>query len=175
MQAWLDAYDALDWPSKDMLLVDNSETAEFFQRWQYRANIVRLELQHEHPNRRIGLSMEFIRQQLLAGYYDHWFCVEADVIVPPETLKEMLKYNPDGRIDWLSHNYPARGKGYESPMSGFGCSLFSRRLVAENDFADCPSDTSTDGWWWHNKIRPQGRRYVSLELWGLLDVRHIDG
>lgn len=169
MQRWLDAVDNLDWPNKRMLLVDNSDTPEFYERWCERVSMIRIELQREPMNRRIALSMERIRQEFLASDATYWLNLESDVIAPPETIRVLLKHGQ--QACWTSHNYPDRTNP-EQGMSGFGCSLFSRLLMEQTSFAQAPAETTCDGWYWRNEVQP--RRLPVVELWGMLKIEHLN-
>lgn len=152
-ERYLACYEALDWPAKELMMVDTTH---------YPGS----------DNDKIASGMEQIRKHFLAGNYTRWFNIEADVLVPPETVKEMLKFDPDKNMDWISHNYPNRVTG-EPGMSGFGCSMFSRRIMEIHTFEGAPSDRTTDGWWWHTKVR-HDLTIRALELWGVLDIKHVN-
>lgn len=154
-EKYLAAYEALDWPAKDLYMVDTT---------YYEGT----------PNQKIAWGLEQLRQHFLMGSWDRLFLVEADVIIPPNALMELFKYDPEKKIDWLSHVYPHRNRSAPAHnwMSGFGCSLFSRKLLEKYDFHDAPAHTTTDGWFWANKIMPD-MSMTSLEIWRILDIQHL--
>lgn len=146
---WIRAVDALE-AEHDTLVVDNSPSPVFAAKWYARVPIVHLDLGDEPKHRRIALSMEYIREYFTRGPYAVWLNIESDVIVPPQTASFML-----GRfegVDWLNLPYPYRNK--RDIETGFGCSMFSRRLMEAESFADAPPDYSTDAWFW-DKCRPK--------------------
>jgi len=151
---YLAAYEALDWPNKTLLMVDTTN---------YPGG----------PNVKIGKGMEGIRQYFLVGPYDYWLNLEADIIAPPETVRVLLKY-AGKEAAWVTHAYPLRHNPTEQAAS-FGCSLFSRRIIEENPFHEAPESPTTDAWWWHQQVKPKmvERCYVYIELWGLLDIKHL--
>lgn len=167
IERWVAAVNALDWPSKEILLVDNSETPGFFERWCHRVPMLRFTI-HGTPEHKIAASMERIRKYFLAGNFRWWFNVEADVIVPPDMIRLLLGWGE--QFDWLSHNYPNRCD-QSKPMSGFGCSLFSRNIMQES-FDGCPEGQYPDGWWWNSKIIP-ARRYSVIEAWWASPIEHL--
>jgi len=173
-EKWLKAVKALDYPAEaiTVLWVDNSETPGFYERWRRRAPMERLELSHEDPMRRIALSMEHIRRRFLAGSYDRWFNLEADVIVPPETIKTMLGFDRGWELDWLGMSYPRR-EDQEPGYAAFGCTMFSRRIAERHGFADCAAGSSPDGWWWHHKVKMDPDMRVA-EYWGVLQLDHLN-
>jgi len=171
-EEYLRAYEALDWPAKELFMVDTSETPEFFDRWQGRLRWARIDGRGKGPNGKIAAGMEFIRNWFLRSDCDRWFNLEADVIVPPETLKLLMSLDRGMKMDWISHDYPVRGD-HQIPnewMSGFGCTLFSRKIIEENSFEDAPEETTTDGWYWNSKIKMNS--YKTIEAWWLLDIKH---
>jgi len=169
-QRWIDAAHALDYPNKEILVVDNSPSLDFMNRWKRKVPMIHLDPGSKGPNQRIAMSMEFIRHTFLKGDYAYWFNLESDVIVPPDALNVLLKY---GDADWVSSYYPARG-GTEF-QNGFGCSLFSKKLVEHSPFEDAPESTTTDGWWWHTIIKPNVFKLnlKIVELWGPLKIQHL--
>lgn len=173
-QKWIDAVKAFDYPKQaySLLWVDNSTDPTFCERWASKVPIFRLELS-EDPMRRLAISMEHIRQQFLAGPWDYWLNLEADVIPPPHLLKEMLRINREGQYDWLGFGYPCRQTGDPS-IAAFGCTMFSRRIMERYNFADCPPETSADGWWWDRKIKWDPELRV-MEGWGIVPLEHLNG
>ena len=173
LEQYLEAVKKLDYPKINLLLVDNSEKDTFYKKWRDKIpGLIRLEMPNETPNKRIALSMEYIRKYFLANDYTRWFNLEVDVIVPPDILVELLKYDRNKDLDWISHTYPDRTDP-KNIMSGFGCSLFSRNIMEKTDFVDAPSDRTTDGWYWNNKVRGKGFKVV--EVWEILKLEHLNG
>lgn len=166
-EEYLKAYEAIDYPMKEMMMVDTSEKPDFFMRWRDQLNLKRIEI-NEEPNRRIALGMEAVRKYFLQSDCDRWLNLEADVIVPPDILKVLLSF---GKVDWTSHCYPLRAKEPDSHQintAGFGCVLFSRKLIEQHGFSDAPAETTTDGWYW----RKVEGRCSAVDIWGLLDIKH---
>lgn len=172
MEEYLDSIQNLDYSFYDILLVDTSDDIAFYERWKNKVNIIHIDTIGETPYKKIALGMEYIRKYTIENKYDRWMNIEADVIVPPETITTFLSYDNDKSIDWISHSYPDRIKA-GNVMDGFGCTMFSRNIIKKESFADAPSDTTTDGWYWNAKIKV--KKYKVIDLQGILKLEHRNG
>lgn len=150
-EEYREAVRVIDYPDLDVYWVDTTHMAD-------------------KPFTKIALGMQQIRKHFLVGNYDRWFNLEVDIIPPPDVLSLMLSYDRYKKIDWLSHVYPGRTH-QDRQTSGFGCSLFSRRLIEKHDFDVPPSGHSCDSWLW----RRVQHDCTALELWNLLEIRHLNG
>lgn len=166
-EEYLRAYESLDWPAKELLVVDTSDKEGFYQRWKDKARMKRIDVAGEEENRKIALGMERIREYFLQSDCERWLNIEADIIVPPETIEVLLSIDLGRGLNWVSHTYPPRS-GTGVPTSGFGIGLFSKRMIREHGFNDAPAVNTTDGWYW-NKVQ---RSHRVIEIWNILDVKH---
>lgn len=143
MERWLNAVGDISYRPIDVLLVDNSDTLDFYNRWKDLVPMVHLDLD-ETPDRRIALSMEYIRKKFLARKKTSWWLnIEVDVLVPSYVVDVML-YHAQG-VDFVAAPY--RHRTEDRWIDGcFGCSMFSRK-IAEIGFADAPKDSHTDSYW----------------------------
>lgn len=167
---WIEAVNNIDYPNKEVLVADNSNNMEFFDRWKDKVPMVHLEM-NEGPNRRIALSMEYLRKHFINGDARWWFNLESDIIPDPSVLNVMLEYGKG--CDWISHYYPDR----TDPLNitnGFGCNIFSRKLMENESFSEAPEETTTDGWFWHGKVK-NNFKYKMTEGWHLFGIQHLDG
>lgn len=144
MERWLRCVDQLTYKDVEVLMVDNSPNWDFYHRWKNKVPMVHLELpENTSSNRRIALSMEYIRKVFLEGNYEWWLNLESDVIVPPYTIEFMLPYAK--AHDWVAMSYPNRNQ--KTWICGcFGCTLFSRE-IAKMSFEDAPDEECTDSWY----------------------------
>lgn len=172
-ERWIRSAKALEWPSKEYLVVDNSATERFFETWKDKIRLVHLNDMGDLPaDLRIARSMEYIRGYFLQSGCDFWFNLESDILVPPNALRILMGL---GNYDWREHAYPCRVNKDAPPVfNGFGCNVFSRRLMESNDFVDAPADTTTDGWFW-KKVSEQFDRapYRVIETYNLMGVQHV--
>lgn len=163
MQAWIDAVDAIEYPNKDVLLVDNSPTDEFYKRWKDKVPMVHLSAQDqsEVASARINASMTEIRKRFLNNSIAWWFNLEIDVIPPPEILNVLLEFPSD----WTSHDYEVRGGG--GRMTGIGCSLLSRSIAEAANFASNTHGPDHELW------TQTQNTHKTLTLTNWLPVKHI--
>lgn len=170
MERFIQSIKSLDYPNYEILLVDTSNTIDFYERWKDKIPMVHIETP-KYREYKIQQGEEWIRKYFVKGDYARWFNVDSDVIVPPETINILLQYGKD--FDWVSHSYPDKVHA-EDRVSGFGCSLFSRKLMTNETMEDMPNNTAVDGWFWHNKVKAKNK-YKSIEFWELLKLEHLDG
>lgn len=176
-QKWIDTVNKLEWSNKEVLVVDNSTTVDFYNRWKDKVSMIHLDLPNENGNRRIAISMDYIRTYFLKGDFDYWFNLESDIIVPSHTLKYFMNL---GHYDWYEHHYPYRNRDSNDPawrpvLSGFGCTIFSKYLMEGNDFEGAPEISTTDGYFWNKKVcaNPNYLNYKVVEAYNVLDIQHL--
>lgn len=161
---WSECVHNLSYPNFDTLVVDNSP--EPFFKSSGKINVKHLPISGGAV-RRINQSMEEIRQTFLVSGYTYWMNIEADNIPPSDVIERLMAVN----VDWASHAYPMRGET-QDVQQGIGCSLLSRRLIETFGFADADDNYTPDGWLW-NRVRPEGSRFKTAELWGHFTVEHL--
>ncbi len=167
-QRWIDNVKNLTYPNYDILVVDNSPTLDFMNRWKDKVPMIHIETQTEWLNtRRINQSMEVIRQKFLEGNYARFFSLESDVIPQADVIEIMLKWGKDS--DWISHAYPDRTNQTNS-IQGIGCSIFSRKLLEKYKFADIDDGYYSDAGLWE-KVR--NSEFKTMELWNYIKVEHL--
>jgi len=167
-QEWIDMAKGLTYPH-DILVVDNSKTTDFYDRWKDKVPMIHLDFegQKDHPMYRVCKSMAEIRKHFLKGNYTHWMNIEADNIPPKDVIETMMKYN----ADWVEHAYYANGKD-GTLEQGIGCGLLSRRLIEDfNMDDDSIFDDSPDAELW-NWVQKQ-KKYKCVELYFEMDVKHL--
>ncbi len=169
-QEWIDCVKAIDYPNLEIFVVDNSPNTDFLNRWidQVPSMIHINSIQGTDStfvNIRTNMSMAIIAKKYLEGDYAWWFDLEADVIIPPQGLKLLLKYPSD----WTSHDYPVRGGG--GRMSGVGCSLLSKDIIKAYDFSNAPAHQGPDNYLWNKAMST----HTSITLTNILDVKHLGG
>jgi hypothetical protein len=113
--------------------------------------------------------MEMIREHFLQSTHQYWLSVEIDVIVPSYILDYIKPHV--GVADILTVPYRER-EGDELLEHSFGCTVFSRKFLEHESFNNAPSDVSTDGWLFRNKIF---NRYQFKVLRGALVPEHLKG
>lgn len=170
-QKWIDMAKSLTYDNYDILVVDNSKTEDFYNKYKDQIPMIHLTFGPEEKDDnmyRVCKSMAEVQRHFLKGEYSHWMNIEADNIPPPNVIETLLKYGQD--CDWVAHTYPdGTGKGF---MAGIGCSLLSRRLMTDFDWSNTSiADDSPDAELWNwMQFKPE---YKTLEMYHLLDVKHL--
>ena len=114
MEKWLENVSQLlrEYPT-DFLMIDNSPGLGYMKKVRgYCAKhgvknykIKHLELPPEQDrDERIARSREIIRKEILSKNYDAWFSWENDVIIPTNTLDELVKLLCAGDFMMVNHN-----------------------------------------------------------------------
>lgn len=166
-----------------LLLVDNSPTPDFAawlraecRRARVPARVVHLsglpqgDYDSDDMTLRLGASREAIRRELLAGGWDAWWSLEADVIAPPGLLALLLRHLPEA--DAVYHVYPARHDPYWD-QEGMGCVLLRPAVVADFPFDDGPGLTGGDVALNRRVLLPPSP-YRAVRLHNYLPVRHLE-
>lgn len=170
-QQWIDRVKSLTYPNYDILVVDNSNTPAFYEKYRAQIPMVHLDFtgQKDDGMYRVCRSMAEVQRHFLKGNYSHWMNIEADVIPPTNIIELLMQFGP--ACDWVSHGYPA-AKGSATIQQGIGCSLLSRKLMTEFDWSDVSiADDSPDSELW-NWVKAKGI-YKTAELWYVAQVEHL--
>lgn len=163
---WYEAYKKLEYPNKELLMVDNSDGVDYVNFLRERGiNAIHLDIEGTN-NWKITTTNEYIRKYFIAGDYSRWFNLESDVLVPPETLNLLLKHD----ADWVGCCYRDR-EGAHS-VSEWGCSLFSRRIMEETSFVGATPEDTVDGYWWREQVEPRAK-YTIINLYDFLPIKHL--
>ncbi|MBS3155733.1 hypothetical protein J4413_00665 [Candidatus Woesearchaeota archaeon] len=81
---------SLNYPNFDILLVDNSEGNEFYEKLkEYGIKVIKSEF-NESAIKRVVNSRNIIRDYALKNEYDYFFSLEQDVIPPFEVIETLL-------------------------------------------------------------------------------------
>lgn len=171
-QRWIDNVKNLTYANYDILVVDNSPYGELAEKYgnQIPIEVLPTEGIQGLMVTRINRSMELIRQKFLKGNYMHWMDIESDVIPQTDVIEILMRL----KVDWASHAYPARGSNDGSVQQGIGCSLLSRRLLENFSWKDAEDNTTPDGWLWEH-VRPRVYEYPTHEMYGVINIEHLDG
>lgn len=161
---WIDCVKALDYPNYEVLVVDNSPTLDFYERWKDRIPMVHLDTdQSENPNIRICQSMAVLQKKFLEEDFTYWFNLESDVIVPPNAIDILRAF--DG--DWIAHAYPNRGS--RGLMQGIGLTLLNRPICEAVNFKNASEQSGPDSWFWEQTMYD----FRTIETYGLMEVKHL--
>jgi ubiquinone/menaquinone biosynthesis C-methylase UbiE len=175
-QKWIDMAKSLTYPNYDILVVDNSKTEDFYNKYKDQIPMIHKTFRPDEKDEnmyRVCQSMGVVREHFLKGNYTHWMNIEADNIPPPNVIETLLKYGHDA--DWISHCYKALPE-HDTVQQGIGCSLLSRKLMQDFDWSDPNiADDTPDSELW-NFAKPKMRKsdkYKTVELWNVMFVDHL--
>lgn len=106
VKEYLDAVRALTYPKYDLLLVDNSETEVFAEEIRKKGVRVIHIPWNEDVKKRIEISRNIIREEVLKGEYDYFLSLEQDVIPPKNIIEKLMGRNAD--VAAGIYYYPAK-------------------------------------------------------------------
>jgi len=125
LDAYLDAFRALDYPSKELLLIDTTVGSEsYFMRLdRLGVKVGRME-PHDHFGTTHYCALRGIYKYAVERGFGFVLSLEQDVIIPPKALKRMMKRLLADNLCVLTHEYPARPTtGRVGAMAEMGCTL----------------------------------------------------
>lgn len=134
LDEYLAAYDALAWPNRGLMLVDNTrDEGAYVESIRHKVETDnRRHLRHVEPKADFEATFYQCWRTILDhaefNGYDYILSLEADVIVPPLALDALLNVAGYARAAFVSHMYPfhhRRAGLYE----GLGCVLMATKLV----------------------------------------------
>lgn len=84
---------ALTYPNYELILVDNSETDEYYDFLEAKNVIVfKAPYYAETARERIVISRNMLRQYALENEYEYFLSLEQDVIPPPDIIEQLLAH-----------------------------------------------------------------------------------
>lgn len=108
---------ALTYPSKDILLIDNSPTSQFSQEIaQLEIPVIRAGCELRTPRDRIIHCRNILRKKVIEEGYDYFLSLEADVVPPSDVIEKLLAQNKDivSAVVWYYSEY--QGKRIPAPL-----------------------------------------------------------
>lgn len=171
-QEWIDNVKNLTYPFYDILVVDNSADNSYVEKWGKQIPMIHLDGLPQDPEKggfRICRSMAEIQRLFLAGDYQYWMNIEADNIPPKDVIETLLTYGKGA--DWTSHCYPVLPHSNKL-QQGIGCSLLSRKIIQDFDWSKASDSPDSELWSFAEPIR-ENQKYKTVELWGIMDVKHL--
>ena len=175
--SFLQSLQALTYLKADVLIVDNSESDSYAKDLEaVKVPYGNLMVQHLAPKgsriERIIQNRNAIRAYFLEHKYDYLLFLDSDVIVPKDTIEQLLALESDiasglylsrqqiapGKFDVIPTVYVAHGKDSVKTLSqeqvlgkgafdilicGLGCCLIKRHVLFAISFTQYNSDSST--------------------------------
>lgn len=183
LDRWIASVNALDWDNLELCIVDNSDDAVFSEmvKEKITAKVIHLpNMSGKENEKRLALSREEFRKEFLKSDALYWFSWEADIILPPNALKELMRFIPE--FDIVNHYYPDRDNPAIMEECGIGCSLFKRKILEDFNFSE------NGGYAFCDPLMPQcyygGDSYLirrilraghkMVDLHNVLNISHLD-
>jgi hypothetical protein len=139
---WIEAYEALTYEPRGALIVDNTRGSDGYSKM-----LVDKGIRAIHVNPLLTFDATFhrcwqlIHQEAVIEGFDWVFSVEADNIVPPESLSKLMEVAQVGQFEVVTHVYPMhlldQARHGRTPWMNrhrfvyneLGCCLMSTRLL----------------------------------------------
>jgi hypothetical protein len=173
LDEYLAAYDAMVWPERGLMMVDNTrDDGEYARSIQRRFEGPRRHLRHVDPfptwEATFKRCWDMIAAHAHFNGYRWVLSLEADVIVPPLALDALLNVAAVTNAPFVTHLYPFHN-GRPVMYEGLGCTLMHL------DFLDYALEVR-----YRTVPAVEGAVYASAQstsrvtLRDLFDVRHLD-
>ena len=142
--------------------------------------IKHLELSREQEKfERIARSREVIRQEILSGGYEAWFCWECDQIIPNNALGGLVDIMREGNYMLVNPNKWQR-EIPDKPNYDFGCALIKKESLEKYGFildfgtdTEMPNTYELSEDWFKRRILRDGGRFAEVD--GIIDpIYHLD-
>ncbi|MBS3068291.1 hypothetical protein J4450_06300 [Candidatus Micrarchaeota archaeon] len=101
---YLEMLKNLSYSNYDVLLVDNSDTEDFYNEIKDKVLIVRFGYDKETIKERMVASRNYIREYVLKNGYDYFMDIDQDVIPPKDVIERMLAHKKDF-VSGIYYNY----------------------------------------------------------------------
>lgn len=168
-QEWIDMAKNLTYPNYDILVVDNSPNEDYLNKWGSKVPMIHIDADQDPQKKgeRICQSMSKAKEFFILGNYDWWMNIESDNIPPSNVIETLMEYG--NGADWTSHCYPCDDNS-DCLLQGIGCSLLSKRLMIDFDWSLANDSPDSELWNW---VKPKNLEYKTVELWGIMTVKHL--
>jgi hypothetical protein len=174
LDEYLEAYKALHWPNRQLMLVDNTmDDGAYARSIKPKVEAVGGYLRRIEPSTdwedTFYRAWGVLHQHAKWNGYQWVFSLEQDVIVPPLTLDTLLNAAAYVKAPLVLHTYPMHN-GKPGFYQGLGCTLIKTELLTaalEVRHKTLPYVEAA--------IFDVGKRNSHVVLHELLDVKHLDG
>ena len=176
LKEYLESIKSLSFPSYDVLIVDNSETDEYYNEIKKELPCIKSKF-YEAARKSIVESRNILREKVLSEGYDYFLSLEQDVIPPKDVIERLLKtgnkvvsglyfYIVDnelmpmawGRVDdkhalRLGLKDVEEDKLIEVITAGLGCILIHRSVLEKVKFRYVEEKKPFDDVWFCEDVR----------------------
>ena len=181
LKEYIESVKSLSFPSYDILIVDNSETDEYYKEIKKELPCVKSRF-YESARKSIVESRNIIREKILTGDYDYFLSLEQDVIPPKDIIKKLLKtgkkvisglyfYIVDSELvpmAWQRYDEKngvrlkledvEENKLIEVITAGLGCCLIHRSVLEKVKFRYVEEREPFDDVWFCEDVREIGEK-----------------
>jgi hypothetical protein len=172
LDEYLESYRALHWPSRKLILVDNSDGPEYARSITKKVEAVGGVVKHVAPSSdwedTFYRSWGVIAQHAKWNGYKWVWSLEQDVIVPELALDTLLNVAGYVKAPFVTHTYPYHA-GKPGFYQGLGCTLFRTELLSyalEYTYSRIPAVEAA--------LYDAAKRNSHVVLHRLLDIQHLD-
>ncbi len=96
LASYLKAVSQIDWENKELLLVDNSEDDEYYERLRkIGVNVIRAPHYKDNVNKMLVESRNIIRDYALKNGFDYLLSLEQDIIAPKDVIRRLIAHKKD--------------------------------------------------------------------------------
>ena len=85
----------LNYPNFDILLIDNSDSDDFYNNFKDKVSMIRDGSQFSSIKKRMVYCRNLMRKKVLDENYDYFFDVDQDVLLPEDALKKLVSNNKE--------------------------------------------------------------------------------
>jgi len=106
---YIESLKNLDYPNYDILLIDNTDSDEFYNKIKDKINVIRAGQKFKSITQRMVYCRNMMRKKVLEENYDYYFDIDQDVIVPKDAIKKLIAHNKEV-ITGVYYNYTKEGE-----------------------------------------------------------------
>ncbi|MFH0751969.1 MAG: glycosyltransferase family A protein [archaeon] len=177
---------ALDYDNTEILFVDNSKGDNYAKKLNSLGFKAKQIPYYEKPRDKMVHSRNLLRSEFLKGEYDYMLLLDADVIVPPNSLSKLLTHNKkvitgiyysfykiNGQtrmmpVLWMQEDEKKQlmkfftpeevegSKLVEARACGTGCLLIHKSVLEQIQFRYKPEVDACDDVWFCHDIKQKG-------------------
>lgn len=200
LKEYVDSVKNLSYNNYDVLIVDNSETDEYYNKIKsFGVKVIRSKF-HENARDRIVESRNLLRNYVLDNNYDYFLSLEQDIIPPRNVIERLLAHKKDvvsgvyfavnffkGKnrlmpLVWVDFDEKTKRMFYvdsarlwsndlfEISASGLGCMLIHKDVLKDTEFRYVKGDEGFDDVWFCKDLREKG---IKIYCDTSLKCRHL--
>ena len=104
LNEYLEGLKNLTYPNFDILLVDNSDNDDYFEKLKEKVPVIKINLQNEILRVKLANSRNILRKKVIEEKYDYFLSLEQDIVPPKDIIERLIGNNKD-IISGVYYNY----------------------------------------------------------------------